>query len=100
MNVMNVEKPLHITVVSKDTKKYILDRNLVGVLRVKNPLHAIVVTEYINEHILDRSFVKVINVLKHLHVLIKMKEFIIEINCSVLLCFALSSGIIRKCGHV
>ena len=39
MNVINVVKPFHVTVIYKDIKLHILDRNLINVINVVKSIH-------------------------------------------------------------
>jgi KRAB domain-containing zinc finger protein len=47
MNVINVIKPLHITVVFKTIKEHILERNPMNVINVVKPFHIIIIFKYI-----------------------------------------------------
>ena len=38
MNILNVVKPLHVTLVFKGMKEFILERNLINVINVVKPL--------------------------------------------------------------
>nr|XP_042121104.1 putative zinc finger protein 826 [Peromyscus maniculatus bairdii] len=66
-NPMNVIKPLYITVISEYIKEYILERTPTNVINVVKSLHITVILKYIKEHILERSPMKVINVIKPFH---------------------------------
>ena len=48
MNVTNVVKPFHITVISEDIKEHILERNLLNVFSVVKPLQDRVISKDIN----------------------------------------------------
>ena len=43
MNATSVGKPLHVTVISKVTKEFILERNSMNVISVEKLLHVIVI---------------------------------------------------------
>ncbi|XP_051014177.1 zinc finger protein 844-like, partial [Acomys russatus] len=78
MNVMNVVKPLHYTVILKYIKEYILERNPANVINVietfhNKPLCAIVASKYIKEHMLERNPMNVSNVVKPLQITVISK---------------------------
>ena len=56
MNVTNVVQPLHIKVIFKGMKKFILKRNLMNVFNMVKPLHIYIVFMIIKVSILERSY--------------------------------------------
>ena len=67
MNVINVVKPLQITVISIDIKEHILDGNLINAVNVVKSFHITLFSKDLKEHILERNLMNVINVIKSLH---------------------------------
>lgn len=56
MNVTNVVQPLHIKVIFKGMKKFILKRNLMNVFNMVKPLHIYIVFIIIKLFILERFY--------------------------------------------
>ena len=59
---------------SPNIQKTVQERNLKKVIDVRKPLHITVISKYINEHIVERSPVIKMNVLKPLHVIVHSKH--------------------------
>ena len=59
-------KPFHVTVISKDIRKHILERNLTNIINVVKPLKLPFISTMIKEHIPDRNLINVINVVKYI----------------------------------
>ena len=80
MNVINVVKPLQVTIVSSIIKEPIMERNLrnvinviklflkviVSIINVVKTFYNFIVSIIFKEHIEDRNLRKVIGVVKHL----------------------------------
>ena len=50
MNVIDMRKPLHITVISKYINEHIVERSPVIVIKVVKPLRVTVLNKYLKEH--------------------------------------------------
>ena len=66
MNVINVLKPFHVTVIYKGIKEHILERNLTNKINVVKSLQDLFISTMIKEHIPDRNLINVINVVKYI----------------------------------
>ena len=64
MNVINVVKPFHNSVVSNDIKVRILEGNPMYVINVVKLLQVTVISNIIKESIMERNLRNVINVIK------------------------------------
>ncbi|XP_042134906.2 uncharacterized protein LOC102906602 isoform X2 [Peromyscus maniculatus bairdii] len=62
-NVIIVIKTLHMPLVSNCMKEHILERNPTNVISVIKTFHDTVISKYIKEHILERKPTNVINVI-------------------------------------
>ena len=57
MNVVKLENPLHATVVSEYIKEHILERNLVNITNVVKTLHVLIIFKCMKVFIVDISYV-------------------------------------------
>lgn len=57
MNVVKLENPLHATVVSEYIKEHILERNLVNITNVVKTLHVLIILKCLKVFIVDISYV-------------------------------------------
>ena len=57
MNVVKLENPLHATVVSEYIKEHILERNLVNITNVVKTLHVLIILKCMKVFIVDISYV-------------------------------------------
>ena len=57
MNVVKLENPLNATVVSEYIKEHILERNLVNITNVVKPLHVLIILKCMKVFIVDISYV-------------------------------------------
>uniref|UniRef100_UPI002020E98A zinc finger protein 844-like n=1 Tax=Myodes glareolus TaxID=447135 RepID=UPI002020E98A len=86
LNILNVIKPLHVSVIFNGVKKFILQRSHMMLFNMMKPLQLFQNTpnsKYMKEHILKRNPMNVMNVVKSLQINIiseDMKEHILERN--------------------
>ena len=64
MNVVKLENPLNATVVSEYIKERILERNLINITNVVKPLHVLIIFKCMKVFIVDISYVN-LNMLGH-----------------------------------
>ena len=57
MNVVKLENPLNATVVSEYIKEHILERNLVNITNVVKTLHVLIILKCLKVFIVDISYV-------------------------------------------
>ena len=57
MNVVKLENPLNATVVSEYIQEHILERNLVNITNVVKPLHVLIILKCMKVFIVDISYV-------------------------------------------
>lgn len=57
MNVVKLENPLNATVVSEYIQEHILERNLINITNVVKPLHVLIILKCMKVFIVDISYV-------------------------------------------
>ena len=57
MNVVKLENPLHATVVSEYIQEHILERNLINITNVVKPLHVPIIFKRMKAFIVDINYV-------------------------------------------